>query len=91
MNNFRGIEKDLKSIEEVLEEKIKDIYVFYDADLVHNGNVFEAAVKLGRYLEKKRSKISVKYVVWPNEYGKGIEFKNSHYVHITVHITMLAR
>ncbi len=72
VNNFAGIEKDIKDIEAITNTFIKQIYVFYDADQLRNGTVYKAGIALGDYIKKKASKDTL-YVIWDPDFGKGID------------------
>lgn len=73
VNNFSGIEKDLSDLETIFNKPIENLFVFYDADLLRNENVYKAAIKLGNYINNVAPGITVKYVIWPPENGKGID------------------
>ena len=78
VNNFKGIEKEIK----VLRKELRDGYevkpsntisIFYDADFIKNPQVTAAAIKLGEYIMKKMPEITVNYIVWNPDNGKGID------------------
>ncbi len=72
VNNYSGIEKDIKAIEAVTNTFIKNVYVFYDADQLRNGAVYQAGIKLGKYVKEKAKKDAL-YVIWNQTLGKGID------------------
>jgi len=72
VNNFVNIDKDIKAVEAVTNQFIKEVYVFYDADQLSNGNVFKAGIKLGNYIEEHAKK-HLNYVIWNPDFGKGID------------------
>lgn len=72
VNNFSGIEKDIKEVEAKLNMFIKKVYVFYDADQLRNGAVYQAGIKLGKYVIEKAKK-NVSYAIWDQNFGKGID------------------
>lgn len=73
VNNIRGIEKDILDIEDKYKTQLHNVYIFYDADQIRNSNVFEAGVKLSNYLQEALPRIENTFVIWPPEYGKGID------------------
>lgn len=73
VNNFSGIETQIKAMERKLGFGFNQITVFYDADFVSNPNVCAAAIKLGEYLYAKKENIEVKYAYWDEVLGKGID------------------
>lgn len=73
VNNFGGIENDLIAIEEKLGKKIPVACVFYDGDLIRNGNVFKAGVRLYNYLKDKKPDTKVRFMLWDPDLGKGID------------------
>lgn len=68
VGNFAGIEKEIEHF-----PSVKTAYIFYDADMLRNTAVLNQAIKLGKYLNEKCPNISVKYCVWKEELGKGID------------------
>ncbi len=73
VNNYSGIEKEIKEIEAVTKIQLEKMYIFYDADMARNANVFKAAISLGEYIHEVRPDIQVIYSVWNDIYGKGID------------------
>lgn len=75
VNNFSGIEKQIKGMEQRLGIAFEQVTVFYDADFVSNPSVCAAAIKLGEYLYTKmnNNNIEVKYAYWNKALGKGID------------------
>ena len=72
VQNFSGIEKDIKEIESIIGSKINDIYIFYDGDQLRNGVVYQAGIKLGAYIKEKAHK-TPHFLIWDPELGKGID------------------
>jgi len=72
VQNFKGIEKDIKAIEAKLNVFLKKVFVFYDGDQLRNGSVYGAGIKLGYYLKEKAKKEPV-FVMWDPSRGKGID------------------
>ena len=73
VNNYYGIELTIKAIEEKIGRPIKELYTFYDADLVENMQVFKALIGLSEYLKTERPDLDLYQVVWREESGKGID------------------
>lgn len=71
VNNFKGIELDIKEIEAQINSFIKDVYIFYDADQLRNKAVFQAGIKLGNYIESNNK--NPIFVLWNPKLGKGID------------------
>ncbi len=68
VNNFRGL---IPMIKKLPGDK-KEIYTFYDADLVKNPQVAASLIKLIRYLQNGLV-ANIHVVLWDYENGKGID------------------
>lgn len=68
VGNYSGIEKEIRNFPET-----ETVFVFYDADMLSNTAVLNQAVKLGRYLKKECKNLNVRYCIWHEELGKGID------------------
>ena len=68
VGNYAGIEKEIQHFSET-----KVAYIFYDADMLQNTAVLNQAIKLGQYLNEKCPQLTVKYCIWHEELGKGID------------------
>ena len=73
VNNFIGIDDTIKAVSEHIGQKIKELFVFYDADFVRNPQVFKALLSLNNYLKEMMPELTVYVMVWKEEYGKGID------------------
>ena len=73
VGNFTGIDKDIKDIMNKTGKRFNRLFVFYDADMLKNSAVFAQAMKLGLYLKDTLPEIEVKYCIWPEKLGKGID------------------
>lgn len=73
VNNFIGIYETIKAIEQKIGRKITTFHVFYDADLVHNVQVYKAGIALATYISETKPDTQVYFSVWPVVYGKGID------------------
>lgn len=73
VGNFSGCEREIKEAEKRMKHKFRTFYVYYDADMFRNMAVYAQAVKLGLYLMEKFPDAEVKYGVWDDADGKGID------------------
>lgn len=73
VNNFVGIEETIKSVSRRIGRTIDTLYVFYDADFVHNMQVYKALLSLNQYLKEEMPDLKVIAMVWDERYGKGID------------------
>lgn len=73
VGNYSGIDDDIKNVIDVTGKKFDSIFVFYDADMLRNSAVFAQAMKLGQYLNQTMPELTVKYCIWPEYLGKGID------------------
>lgn len=73
VGNFTGIDKDIKDVMNKTNKRFNRLFVFYDADMLKNSAVFAQAMKLGLYLKDTLPEIEVKYCIWPEKLGKGID------------------
>jgi len=73
VNNYAGIIEMLMDVERKIGRKLKTLHVFYDADLIHNIQVYKAGIALASYVTEFRPDITVAFAIWPEIYGKGID------------------
>lgn len=75
---WRQISKTIKDVEDIYEKIYKKkffqyIYIAYDADMSINYGVFKQAVIMGQSLNKELTNYEIKYILWDDELGKGID------------------
>lgn len=75
---WRQISKSINDIEDIYWKIYKRkffqfIYISYDADMSVNYGVFKQAVSMGQSLSKEIPNYELKYVLWDDELGKGID------------------
>ncbi len=73
VNNFKGIDQDINDLEKKYGIEYKKVYLFYDADFMKNGQVYQAGISLKKYLAEKRPDIELIIAVWDDVFGKGID------------------
>ena len=72
VNNYKGIWKDIKNIENKIGCESKAILVFYDADQLRNSVVYKAGINLGKYIKENLNRDTL-FAIWNPLYGKGID------------------
>lgn len=75
---WKQISKTIKDIEDIYEKIYKRkffqfIYIAYDADMSVNYGVFKQAVVMGQSLNREMPDYQIKYVLWDDDLGKGID------------------
>ncbi|MEG1299886.1 MAG: CHC2 zinc finger domain-containing protein [Erysipelotrichaceae bacterium] len=72
IGNWKGIETVVKKII-AKQPKIKFLYIAFDGDISYNLQVYFQASKLSRFLKKEFPGLILRYLLWDDKYGKGID------------------
>lgn len=73
VGNFAGCEKEIAAVQKKMGKEFNNFYIYYDADMLRNMAVYAQAVKLGEYLIQHFPSAEVKYNIWNDADGKGID------------------
>ena len=76
VGNYAGIEKEIRYLfhESAYGKRLsKTLILFYDADMMGNPQVMGHAIGLSHYIEEQFPGVCVKYAMWHEELGKGID------------------
>lgn len=74
VGNYSGIHTTLEDVNNRYKNRIKNVYIAFDADMVFNIQVFKHAMKMYTFLKKLfKNKYNFSFVVWDVKYGKGID------------------
>lgn len=69
VGNWRSIKEQIG----YLKTNTKHIFICYDADMAHNTAVMHQAITMAGEIKKNYPDINVFFVIWDEDYGKGID------------------
>lgn len=68
---WAGIDESMKEI--MQKQRIKNVFVMLDADILSNHELFKQSIKMCNFIKEKYPSLGIKYGFWSKKQGKGID------------------